>query len=290
MTAMNARPVLVLLAAAAWLAAQDAPKPDAEAKGIPGVVEFVFEERSPHSTIAGMCKRLHWTPESIRKEDPRAGTYWLADEKFLGWVPPGYDPKEAWGLLVWMNPIDAAWFDPAWLPVLTARKVLVIEPLRAGNDRLAWYRIGLALDAVHNMSKRHRIDPARVWAGGFSGGGRVASTLGLHWPDVFRGAYAMGGCNWYQELRNPKDGGKPWAAQIPKPAPEFLKLAKTRSRFVFLAGSADFNHDHAKAAARHAEKAESFANLLFQDVPGLDHRPPAAEWFEKGMAYLDVIR
>lgn len=249
-----------------------------------GLIDFGFTERSSHSAIDAMGSRLGWTREFIRKHDP-TGDYDLAKEKFVGWVPEDYDGVRPFGLLVWVNPVDTPWIDPAWIPVLGKRRLIAVEALGAGNDRFVWARIGLALDAVHNLSKRYRIDPSRIFVGGFSGGGRVASTLGLHWPDVFRGAYAMGGCNWFERLEG--GGGAAWEATIPRPSAERLRLARTRSRIVLMAGAGDFNRDHSRACADHARKVLGFTKLLWQEVPDLAHAPTPAEWFEKGLAHLD---
>ena len=48
-------------------------------------------------------------------------------------------------------------------------------------------RMGVAIDAALNIQKRYRIDPKRVYAAGVSGGGRVASMLGVSYADVKRG-------------------------------------------------------------------------------------------------------
>jgi predicted esterase len=160
-----------------------------------------------------------------------------------------------------------------------------VSPVRAGNEEFVWRRMGLALDAVHNMKERYRIDENRVFIAGASGGGRVASGLGLHFPDVFAGGYYQAGCHWHEALPNPSEPAGVWPAGFGRPeAPRFEK-ARDESRHVIMAGEKDFNRDHAKAVAEAMAKAR-FGHVLYQEIPDLGHATAPADAFEKGLLFL----
>ncbi len=250
-----------------------------------GIKIFTYAERSPKSALPELCRRLEWTEAFLAENDPKKGVYELLQERFAAYVPKLPPGRERYGVLVWVNPIDEAWLDPEWVPILERRGIIVIGALGAGNDRLVWYRIGLALDAAHNVAKQYPVDPERLFVGGFSGGGRVAATLGVHFPDVFRGGYYQGGMNDFETVSDPKDPERRWPSRIPKPRPEFLERAR-RARYVIMVGEKDFNHDHAVLV--HARwKRSGFGKLLLQEISGAAHRPAPAGAFEAALAFLE---
>ena len=117
----------------------------------------------------------------------------LAREKFVLYVPPRA-PKKGYGLLVFVAPWDDAALPPDWVPVLDQFGLILVEPVRSGNDQsLLGRRYPLALLAEYNVAQRYRLDPDRIFVTGFSGGSRVALRLALAYPDIFRGAILNAG-------------------------------------------------------------------------------------------------
>lgn len=277
------------------LSALEAPPPSSAPAPGPagpyetGVREWTFGERHGESDPVRMAARLSMSVPEMRRHDPGLACE-IAKEKFAGYVPAIEGKEPVWGLLVWIGPGDAAWIDPAWVPVLDEFKLIFAGPLNAGNERFVWHRAGLALDTAANIARRYPVDPERVYIGGFSGGGRVASTLGLHYPDVFRGGYYQGGCNYFQDIPSGEAGDRRvWPARIARPAGDRLSLARSRSRHVLMAGESCFNYEHARRVADRMGGADGFASVLFQGVSGLGHAPAPAAELRKGLEFLDRI-
>src|SRR5207302_4709848 len=112
----------------------------------------------------------------------------LAREKFVLYVPRRA-PDRGYGLLVFVPPSDDAALPPGWVPVLDQFGLILVRPVRSGNDQSAFgRRYPLAILAEYNVATRYRLDPDRIYIAGFSGGSRVALRLALAYPDVFRGA------------------------------------------------------------------------------------------------------
>jgi hypothetical protein len=190
---------LALLLASPPTSAQDEPPPQT------GLFEAVFEERHPDSAIRRQAKRFGWKLSIVRENDPEGGEYELADESFQVYVPAHYDGSRPFGLFVWISPADDGRLPAAWREVVDEHDLIVAGPDRAGNERFVWYRMGLALDAVHTLTLEYEIDPDRVYVTGFSGGGRLASRLGFHYPEVFRGGIYQGGCSFWEDVPVPDD-------------------------------------------------------------------------------------
>ncbi len=62
-------------------------------------------------------------------------------EKFKVGIPTDFDPEETYGLMVYNSPSDRSPL-PYWDEVLPKRKLLVISPLKCGNDQEVARRLG----------------------------------------------------------------------------------------------------------------------------------------------------
>jgi hypothetical protein len=54
-----------------------------------------------------------------------------------------------------------------------------------------------------------------------------------------------------------------------------------------LTGEHDINREETQAVAERYKK-DGFKYVTYIEVPALDHRMPTAEWFDKGIAFLDA--
>jgi len=117
----------------------------------------------------------------------------LAVESF--WLRlPDRQPAAGYGLLVFVAPWDEAVFPRRWGAVLDDAGMIFVTAARSGNDHdVRGRRMPLALLAAHNVMARYRVDPARIYVSGFSGGARIAERLALAYPDLFRGAILNAG-------------------------------------------------------------------------------------------------
>jgi len=171
---------------------------------------------------------------------------------------------------------------------LAKSKFLAVGADNSGNERLVWYRMGFALDAVHGMKKRYSIDDKRIVVAGFSGGGRIAGRLGFHYPDVFTGGMYLGGADFWSDIPTPSDPKRAWPAQFPKPADKLLEQTRKKSRHVLVVGERDMNRAFVKAMHDHIAAKEKFEHLKYLEMPDLGHVSPDGAWFEKALRAVDV--
>ncbi len=179
--------LLVLAGSSAW--SQEAP---AAAK--PGQETQVrFQTRHPLSSWAALKERIPF------------GAKRLASSSFQVRLPKGYRPrrKKTYGLVVWMSPDTTGRCPPAWAGELRRQRLILIGPDAAGNDQPLAQRVALALDALQGALTHYRVDPQRVFAMGFSGGGNVTSWLGLHFPELFAGTALLSGCDTFRPVPIP---------------------------------------------------------------------------------------
>ena len=136
-----------------------------------GQYDITFEESSPDAAPAEVVHRLF-----VDQEPP---AYDIATEKFRVWVPGAYAHDREWGLFVWVDAGDTPRMPEEWEKVLSDHKLLAIAAYRSGNRSPTASRMQLAVDAAFNMRRRFNISPRRVTISGLSGGGRVASMIGI---------------------------------------------------------------------------------------------------------------
>jgi predicted esterase len=243
----------------------------------PGAHTIQFTESSQQADAVEMKYRLH----SV--EDP--GPFDISQAQFQLLVPKNYRPEEAWGLFIWISPGDAPKIPAEWEAVLAARKLLFVGAFQSGNPRNIFDRMRMAVDASVGMRKRYRIDPRRVYISGFSGGARVASMLGVAYPDLFTGTIPFMGVNFYTEL--PAENGKRLGISY-IPDDQALAIAKKECRYVLVTGEKDFNRQETQSAEENGFRKEGFASVLRLEVPGLGHAMPPANWLDKGLEFLDT--
>ncbi len=135
------------------------------------------------------------------------------------------------------------------------------------------------------MSKRFHINPDRVYVSGLSGGGRTASMLGVAYADVFSGTFPIVGANFYRPIPT-ADPGKSWMPTY-RPEAAILEPAKAKNRYVLLTGEDDFNRENTRRVFQHGFEPEGFRHILYLEVPGMGHAHPPAEWFARGIEFLD---
>ena len=211
-----------------------------------------------------------------------------AKDTFQLVVPKNYRPDERWGVLVWVSPSDSPRIPPEWEEVLVRHRLLFVGAVKAGNNRNILERIQLAVVASAGMRERFRIDERRVYVSGFSGGGRVASMLGVAYADMFTGVASFMGVNFYTDLPS-ADGKKLYPPQF-IPDEEVLEIAKRRSRFVLVSSERDFNRADTRIVWEQGFKKEGFPAVAYLEVPGIGHLLPSAEWFEKALQFLEGPR
>jgi tetratricopeptide (TPR) repeat protein len=230
-----------------------------------------FTKRSPLSSVETYRDRYDRSREEMVQYDPAEGKYDLASESFEVFVPDTYSSEKPHGLIVWVSPANSGGLGrPANLKVLADENLIWIGANNSGNDRWQWYRTGLALDAAHNMKKLYNIDPKRIYIAGYSGGGRIASSLAILFPRVFKGGAYFFGCNYFRQVAVPDKPSAYWRAGFPAPPPRDLARLRKQHRFVLVTGEHDFNRDET-AAYFEEYKRDRFENVTYLEIPAADH-------------------
>jgi len=260
---------------------------DAEA-GKLGAYTTVFDEHHPLADVGVFVERFGRSTEYIERSDPAAGRYSLADETFEIFVPGSYDDSGDWGLFVWVSPTPSGRVPtPGAEAALEDNKLIWVGADGSGNSRLTWNRIGLALDAAHNALRYYRIDPRRVYVGGYSGGGRIATALMLFYPEVFRGGLFVYGVDFYRRVSVPNQPGSDWRPWFPVPAEAQLERLRQSARLVLLTGERDFNRLQTQVLAERY-RDEGFAQVTYIEIPGAGHYDwPPRKWLAQGLAALE---
>jgi hypothetical protein len=251
-----------------------------------GRLHLTFTERSPVSSPEEVCRRTGFLEGAILDEAQKASLkYDLANESFEVFVPPTYKPNVPHGLFVWISAGDAE-VPPGWLDIFRKHRLIWISANNTGNSRPGTIRMGLALDAVHNMKKLYGINNERIYISGFSGGGNAASFLIRGYADVFNGGYFMMGYMFYGGRKN--ENGQ-WEVGILAPKWEGdLDHIKKKTRLMIMDGEGDPGAWPGSARANcESFLLDGFERVSSIEAPRLGHRLPDATWFEKGIVALE---
>jgi len=108
-------------------------------------------------------------------------------------VPPGDTPH---GVLVFVSPRDDAEPREGWAEVLDRRNLAWIAAEGFGNDKRTSQRVLVALMALKHLQRTVTLDRERLYIGGMSGGGRVASQALSRFPGFFSGALCIVGADY----------------------------------------------------------------------------------------------
>ena len=257
----------------------DRIEPTAEARG-----RFLvsFRDGSVVSDVETLAERLG---EPQAAEVPRPP---LDAESFDVFVPSSYRPDGSWGLFVWVSPMpEGGTARPEIHAALAEAKLIWIGAVDAGNGRAVRDRVALALDGATAMQGLYSVDPERVWASGYSGGGRVASALAVAFPEVFRGAFCWYGVDFYEPVPAADRPGAHWPAGFAPPPRGVLRDVRRSARLVLLTGSLDFNHLQTHVMAERYLDA-GFRHVEVLEIPGADHYHGLdAEYLLRGVAALE---
>ncbi len=257
-----------------------------------------FSNAAPNSTPSEVMRRMGLSL--------RASPYDLRREGFRLIAPTSLSTNSGWGLFVWISPGHDAYIPKDWEPVFAKHQLVFVAPYQSGNNRELMDRFRLALDAVSNLSLRYGIDRKRIYVGGFSGGGRLASMLAVGYADLFAGACCVCGVNFYQDVFfSSEDVG---SAGIPggslgsqgqlrssptlriaatyRPPTTMQDLAKRNARLYLLTGSGDPNRLETKALYESGFKRAGYRHVQYREISGFGHAIPSAAELEKVLSFL----
>jgi len=238
-------------------------------------MDLHFTQTAPYSDAESIAKHFGY---KVPLPD-----YAITNELFALKVPGISPTNESWGLLVWISPADQPTVPADWESELAKQHLLFVSAYHSGNGRHPLDRFRLALDATCNMCRRYTVDRQRIYIGGFSGGARMASMLGVAYADVFTGTLCLCGVNFYADI--PTAGSQYYPATF-TPNPGVLLLGKRGGRFVLLTGEHDENRDNTAQIFDKGFKREGFRNVRYVEVPGLRHEMPSAKTLATALEYL----
>jgi len=210
-------------------------------------------------------------------------------------VPPQYDGIEPYGLLVFDSPEDQlSDLPPGWQDVLSRHNMIFIAPEGAGNDIDESKRLGLCVHAALAAQHYWRIDPHRIYIGGFSGGARMAGTLGFLASDIFTGSIQICGADFYKQV--PQVQGKPlpqdttpYGTGLTIATPAEIAAAKKSFGFVFITGQNDFRHGQILDIVNGGYAKEGFHCKLI-DVPAMGHEICQAGKLSAALDFLENVK
>lgn len=264
------------------LAGQPAEAPVAHRTG---PQRLAFNEKSPLAEPPVYAERFGLEEALAELAPDELPTRSLDGESFEVYVPASYRAGEPYGLLVWVSPTPFGGFRrPEYPRILAEHKLIWVGANGAGNERNTWERASLALDAAFNMARIYTIDPERVYVAGYSGGGRLSSSLTLIYPDLFAGGMFFFGCNWFETMPVPDKPGSYWPQKFPRP-PDLARVER-ESRLVFVTGERDFNRQQTRETWKRAE-ALGFERIAYLEIPGATHYfGIPGEWLERSLDAL----
>jgi hypothetical protein len=199
----------------------------------------------------------------------------LAQEKFTVYVP-SHPPAQGYGLLVFIAPWDNAMLPRSWAAILDRRGVIFVSAANSGNAaNILDRRDPLALLAAHNIMQRFRVDPGRIYIGGFSGGSRVALRLALGYPDLFRGAFLNAGSDPIGD------------AQVPLPPPELFSRFQEMTRIVYISGQNDAVNVDKDAASTRSMLEWCVFDWYAERSPRTDHEVAGPTVLDRALDMLD---
>jgi hypothetical protein len=199
----------------------------------------------------------------------------LAHEKFTVFVPR-QSPAKGYGLLVFVPPWENAMLPRGWAEILDRHGMIFVTAANSGNEaNVLDRREPLALLGAHNIMQRFRVDPERIYIGGFSGGSRVALRLALGFPDVFRGAFLNAGSDPIGD------------AQTPLPPPELFSRFQEMTRIVYISGQNDTANVEKDAASARSMSGWCAFDSYLERSPWVGHEVATATALDRALGMLD---
>ncbi|HSC47695.1 MAG TPA: hypothetical protein VLG68_06395 [Gammaproteobacteria bacterium] len=219
---------------------------------------IVYEDRrSNHEVLAG---------QSI---DP-------TKESWQVYVPESYTGAEAYGVLVWVSPFDSGRLPDGWRNGLEDHKLIYVGADRSGNGQgVMDRRVPLALTGLANIEAAYKVDSARIYIGGFSGGGVTASRIAAAYADVFTGGLYVS----TSEGIGTED--------VPVPSSDRYVLMQTRNRYAFTSGDEEGTNKIMNTRAEDAYRGLCVLRLEFIHIPNATHANLEPRYFSRALKFLD---
>lgn len=173
------------------------------------------------------------------------------------------------GVLVFVKPVDSGELPGQWTAELDRHNLIWVAADDFGNEHPRAQRVLAAIAGLRLIESSQAIDSRRVYIGGMSGGGRIASQTITRFPARFSGALYIVGADFWTSAEKP------------------LQPRIAANRYVFVTGSRDFNQrDMRRVFSKY--QAAGVTHTLLMDLPGFGHEYPDAEQLGQAIDFLDA--
>jgi poly(3-hydroxybutyrate) depolymerase len=172
------------------------------------------------------------------------------------------------GVFVYVSPTDSGELPAEWIEVIDRERLLYLAADDYGNSHPTAERVLAAL-AADRLARQMGVKGARRIIAGMSGGGRVASQVITHFPQVFSGALCIAGADYFM------------------PQDESQRAVVASRRLVLMTGSRDFNQREIQLVSRRYRQS-GFASVVLMDLPGFAHQLPDAGQLSQALALLEA--
>jgi pimeloyl-ACP methyl ester carboxylesterase len=227
----------------------------------------VFTDSSPYSRDIELLRRS-LSPLLFQRgsrEAAKAGVQLrdqdidLAHERFALYVPKAM-PPQGYALLVFVSPFPEPIVPNRWQAPLDRHGMIFVSAANSGNGTSTLERREpLALLAAQNVINRYKVDPARVYVGGLSGGSRVAEHTALAYPDLFHGVLLNAGSD-------------PLGEKHSVPPADLFRRFQESMRLVYLTGDKDETNLMTDAQSRRSMKDWCVFDIETVTIPDLGHQ------------------
>lgn len=213
----------------------------------------------------------------------------LESAQFFVHIPAGYDGKDAYGLITFINASARMELPAGWESVLEEKKLIFVAPQNAGNDLPGLSpRLGLGVAGAQAVIRDYKIDPKRVYVSGFSGGARCATILGFYASDLFSGVIALCGANFHEEVPR-KEATAEGEYGVQPASPEEVRDAKRKVRFAIVTGETDWRRGNIADVFHGGYEKQKFHARLWE-VPGLGHAICSPDTLREAVEFLEEPR
>jgi hypothetical protein len=298
--------LLLVLAAAVAMAAKAAEEPD--------------ESESDHGSIKKFTKKFSGPMLSRQDQTAleRGYSFKLEEQEYYVFVPDNYTGHKPFGLMAMVSAANepklkkgqverSAQKEPpagqigrvpfvgkARAERMAQKELLYIAARGVGNTRHTNERAAVTLEGIVQMTKHYRIDPARIYLMGTSGGARVATTIAFFHPNLCHGVVGLSGIEFIHAVpkklgvraNSSRTKGEPGTyGEIGMETPS-LATVKRNVRFAFVTGGKDFRHGDIVDICEGGFQPEGFQARLW-DNPNRGHTDCPADTFAEAIDYLD---
>jgi hypothetical protein len=241
----------------------------------PHEIDLTFTRRSPLSGRSDLAGRM-------RLDDDSSGPdYDLSKCSFKAYVPQA-DPKEPYGILVYLGYKDSVSVPQAWEPTLDQNHLIFITPVCHSGKNFApsvpaWQMLGLAFDAVENLRQRYTINPRRIYLMAWQDGMQQLFAS----ADIFTGYIIIYDGVYFRPLVLPSGNGY-YPAGFEPPYRAMFRTAQQRP--IVLIGDSFTDPENAACLVCRSLRADGFSHLQTQVLSLSEdlHYPNfKVDWFKK---------